>query len=171
MISTAFSPDGTRVVTASRDKTTRLWDATSGRILATLSRHTDAVFSAVFSPDGTRIVTASKDESARLWDAASGYVLATLLGHVDWVRFATFSPDGTRVVTASHDNTARVWDVSTIPKGNMLQVVSALLRMHEDPVHLEGVTDYPLTFDRPICVTDPPGPDLAGAPAQANAKP
>jgi hypothetical protein len=31
--------------------------------------------------------------------------------------------------------------------------------MHEDAVSLEGVTEYPLTFDRPICVTDPPPPD------------
>ena len=31
--------------------------------------------------------------------------------------------------------------------------------MREDPVSLEGVTEYPLTFDRPICVTDPPPPD------------
>jgi len=34
------------------------------------------------------------------------------------------------------------------------------LRMHEHPVSLDGVTDYPLTFDRPICVTDPPPPDM-----------
>ena len=34
--------------------------------------------------------------------------------------------------------------------------------MHEDPVSLEAVTDYPLTFDRPICVTDPPPPDPLG---------
>ena len=33
-------------------------------------------------------------------------------------------------------------------------------RMHEDPVSLEGVTEYPLTFNRPICVTDPPPPDI-----------
>jgi WD40 repeat protein len=73
---------------------------------------------------------------------------------------AAFSPDGQRVVTASSDNTARIWDVSTIPKGNILQVACAYLRMHEDPVTLDGVTEYPLTFDRPICVTDPPPPDL-----------
>ena len=36
------------------------------------------------------------------------------------------------------------------------------LRMHEDPVSLDGVTDYPLTFDRPICMTDPPPPALSG---------
>ena len=47
-------------------------------------------------------------------------------------------------------------------KGNILEVACALLRMREDPVSLEGVTDYPLTFDQPICVTDPPPPDPPG---------
>ena len=64
------------------------------------------------------------------------------------------------------DKTARIWDVSAIPKGNILQVACALLRLHEKPVSLEGVTKYPLTFDRPICATDPPPPDL---PAEAAA--
>ena len=82
---------------------------------------------------------------------------------------AAFSPDGSRIVTASFDKTARIWDVSTIPKGNILQVACALLKLREDPVSLDGVTDYPLTFDRPICATDPPLPDLGGEAALAEA--
>ena len=65
--STAFSPDGTRIVTASVDNTARIWDATSGRELATLRGHTFLVNSAAFSPDGTRIVTASWDTTARVY--------------------------------------------------------------------------------------------------------
>jgi WD40 repeat protein len=62
-----FSPDGSRVVTASADNTARLWDATTGAALATLSKHTDRVVSAAFSPDGSRVVTASLDRTARVW--------------------------------------------------------------------------------------------------------
>ena len=70
--SAQFSPDGTRIVTASADKTARVWDAATGKSLATLAGHEDGVWSAQFSPDGTRIVTASGDKTARVWDAATG---------------------------------------------------------------------------------------------------
>jgi WD40 repeat protein len=56
----AFSPDGTRIATASDDKTARVWDSASGRELARLT-HEDPVNGVAFSPDGTRIATASGD--------------------------------------------------------------------------------------------------------------
>ena len=70
--SAAFSPDGTRIVTASDDSTARLWDAATGAQIGVPMRHEESVYSAAFSPDGTRIVTASEDKTARLWDAATG---------------------------------------------------------------------------------------------------
>jgi len=94
----------------------------------------------------------------------SGRTIATLKGHSGGLRSVAFSPDGTRVVTGSDDGTARIWDVSTIPKGNILHVACKLLNGNTS---LEGVTEYPLTFDRPICATDPPPPDLMGEPAKA----
>ena len=109
----AFSADGKRIVTASGDKTARVWDAETGLLLATLSGHTGVVHHAAFSPDGTRIVTASQDSTARVWDAETGKLLATLTGHARVVYDAAFSPDGNRIVTASWDQTARVWDAKT----------------------------------------------------------
>ena len=130
VFSAAFSPDGKRIVTASGDKTARLWDAATGKqIGAPLVGHEDAVCSAAFSPDGKRIVTASLDKTARLWDAATGKQIgAPLVGHEGAVLSAAFSPDGKRIVTASVDKTARLWDAETGEQ------IGAPLVGHEDAV-------------------------------------
>ena len=69
------------MVTASYDRTARVWDAATGAEIAVLKGHEDGVNSAAFSPDGTRVVTASNDKTARLWDAATGAAIAVLKGH------------------------------------------------------------------------------------------
>ena len=113
LASAVYSPDGNRIVTASEDKTARIWDGRTGTQLAVLSGHGGRLTSAVYSPDGTRILTASEDKTARIWDAHSGTQLAVLSGHGDFVSSAVYSPDGNRIVTASGDKTARIWDTHT----------------------------------------------------------
>jgi len=113
VLSAVYSRDGTHIVTASADKSARVWDAGTGAQLAVLTGHGGSVYTADYSPDGTRIVTASSDKTARIWDAHTGAQLAVLSGHQDEVNSAAYSPDGTRVVTASNDKTARIWDAHT----------------------------------------------------------
>ena len=129
--SAVFSPDGKRIVTASSDKTARVWDAATGQLIGEpLKGHDEAVYSAAFSPDGQRIVTASQDRTARVWDAETGRPIGEpLRGHDDGVWSAAFSPDGQRIVTASYDRTARVWDAATG------QPIGEPLKGHDEAVY------------------------------------
>ena len=106
-----FSPDGTRIVTASHDKTARVWDAASGRVILVL-KHPSRVFSAAFNADGTRIVTGAGNE-AHVFDAGSGRQIAVLKGHGRDLTNAAFSADGARIATASEDQSVRVWDAGS----------------------------------------------------------
>jgi WD40 repeat protein len=87
-------PDGKRIVTASNDRTARVWDASTGELLRSLMGHRDSINSAAFSLDGARIVTASGDKTARMWDTGSGEMLRELKGHHGTIFSAEFSPDG-----------------------------------------------------------------------------
>jgi WD40 repeat protein len=77
----SFNPSGTALVTASSDRTAKLWDS-SGVELATLSAHRQEVNSAMFSPDGTAIVTASNDGTAIVWTSESIGVAGVLQSDV-----------------------------------------------------------------------------------------
>jgi WD40 repeat protein len=107
----SFDVDGARILTASWDKTAKLWETRSGNLLMSFA-HNAAVNTAKFSPDGTRVVTASADKTAKLWDAGSGRLLSSFK-HQDSVTDGTFSPDGAEIVTASADKTAKLWDLSS----------------------------------------------------------
>src|SRR6187397_2160189 len=52
--SVAFSPDGRRLLTGSRDKTAKLWDAETGKEIRSFAGHSAEVYGVAFSPDGRR---------------------------------------------------------------------------------------------------------------------
>lgn len=109
--SVAWSPDDRRIVTAGVDPSVRIWDAVTGRLLDTLTGHTDMVDAVAWSPDGGRLATGSGDRSVRIWDLDAGGAVRVLAGHTDRVTAVTWSPDGSGLVSASFDGTARMWDV------------------------------------------------------------
>ena len=121
-----YNEDGTRIVTAGKDKTVRILEAATLR----QRRQIDGAApfkAAAFSSDGTRIAAASADNTARIFDASDGRELFVLRGHGGAVNDVAFSPDGKLLVTASDDKSARVWDAH---KG----VLVAVLRGHTDAV-------------------------------------
>ena len=76
-----MTPDGRRAVSASDDRTLKVWDLASGAELHTLSGHTGWVRAVAVTPDGRQAVSASDDNTLKVWDLASGAELHTLSGH------------------------------------------------------------------------------------------
>ncbi len=118
--SAAFNSDGSKVLTTSRDGTSRIWKTKLGRLEVILKGHDGSVYSGAFGSNGRRIVTASEDKTARIWNANNGRELHVLEGHNDAVYRAAYSPDGEKIVTASHDKTAIIWDGLTGEKIRVL---------------------------------------------------
>ena len=108
-----LSPGGLGVATT-KALDAQLWDASTGKLLHTLSGHSSLVTDVQYSPDGRRVLTVSVDHTGRVWSARSGYRLphGKLLGHTFPVNTGSFSSDGQWIVTASQF-TAGLWDAHT----------------------------------------------------------
>jgi WD40 repeat protein len=91
--SVAFSPDGTRVASASIDRVVRVWDVPSGRERLTLKGHEDWAGNVRFSPNGNELVSAGADATVRVWNAASGEQLRSIPFDIAEVRTLNLSPD------------------------------------------------------------------------------
>jgi WD40 repeat protein len=113
VLSVTFSPDGKQIISASYDKTIKLWDIATGNEIRTFSGHTDRVESVAFSPDGKQIISASDDKTIKLWDVVTGREIRTFSGHTHRVESVAFSPDGRQVLSGSWDHTVKLWDAAT----------------------------------------------------------
>ncbi|KIW01994.1 nuclear distribution protein PAC1 [Verruconis gallopava] len=128
----AGSPtSGNLLVSASRDKTLRIWDVTTGYCVKTIKGHSDWVRDVVPSFDGRWLVSGGSDQTARLWDVSSGEQKGLFLGHDHVVECVAIAPPVTYehlaslaglkkpppasssaefVATGSRDKTIKLWD-------------------------------------------------------------
>ncbi|XP_077165243.1 WD repeat and SOCS box-containing protein 2 isoform X2 [Paroedura picta] len=112
----SFAPGDscTILVSASRDKTLRVWDLSkNGKQLQVLSGHVQWVYCCCISPDGHMLCSAAGEKSALLWNMHSYRLLRKLEGHQGCVVSCDFSPDSALLATASYDASVILWDPCT----------------------------------------------------------
>jgi eukaryotic-like serine/threonine-protein kinase len=107
----AFSPDGTRIATASVDGTVKIWPGKPFPEYLSLEGHDQAVWTVAVSPDGQRMATGSLDQTAKVWELETGRLLLILPVNFPVISLA-FSPDSRRLITVGSEATARVWDLA-----------------------------------------------------------
>jgi len=111
--SVAFSPDGNYVVSASNDKTIKIWEISTGKLVKTLEGHKKYVTSVALSSDGKYIVSGSNDRTVKVWEFSTGKLVRTIRGHTWFVSAIAVSPDGNYIISGSFDKDIKVWDINT----------------------------------------------------------
>jgi small GTP-binding protein len=136
-LSVAFSAEGRKLASGSRDSTVKLWEVASGKLLHTLEGHTAYVWSVAFDPSGRILASGSSDEDStvKLWEVASGKLLRTLEGHTERVWSVAFDPSGRILASGSDDNTVKLWEVAS---GKLLRTLEG---------HTNGVNAVTFSVD------------------------
>jgi WD40 repeat protein len=137
--SVAFSPDSTRLASASRDSTVKIWDAHSGACLQTLKGHSQRVNSVAFSPDSTRLASASRDSTVKIRDAHSGACLQTIED------YAVSSTDLVSILSLEHSD--KILTKLHQPVSQRVAVSSDNIWVSEDSQHQLWLP----TEHRPVC--------------------
>jgi WD40 repeat protein len=70
--------NGNTLMSGGDDRTAKLWELSTGRLIRTFDGHADWIVSVAFSTDGTRAVSGSEDKTVRLWDVGTGQLIRTL---------------------------------------------------------------------------------------------
>ncbi len=111
--SIAVTPNFKYLITASQDKTARIWRIEDGELISTLSGHKRGLWSVKCSPREQIIATASADKTIKLWSATTFTCLKTLEGHSNSVLSVSFLQNGTELLSCGSDGLIKIWDLKS----------------------------------------------------------
>lgn len=118
----AFSPDGKRFYTGSKDQTVQVWDAETGQPQPAFKDFKGPVFRIAISPDGETLATAERPGPlVKLWDTITRLEVSTLEGLESEVYSLAFTPDGASIVVGTEDGKVVWFDVETGTKGDEIK--------------------------------------------------
>jgi eukaryotic-like serine/threonine-protein kinase len=112
VLSVAYSPEGQRLASGGLDRTAKVWDAATGKLLHSLEGHGGTVSAVAFGQDVRRLATACSDGKVRIWNLETARAVRTFAGPIAGTRHAALSPD-LRYVAALQGGTGVIWDLNT----------------------------------------------------------
>ncbi|HET9644838.1 MAG TPA: hypothetical protein VFP68_16125, partial [Burkholderiaceae bacterium] len=113
IVSVAISADGRLGLTGSYDKTMRVWDLQTLKLVETLyPPHGGIVYTVSAAGDAPVAISGSGDRTVRVWDLLTQTCIADLTGHAHRVYNVALSRDGRTALSASHDRTIKLWNVA-----------------------------------------------------------
>ena len=146
--SVVWSHDAARLVTASGDKTAKIWDAVTGQCELTLEGHSESVTSVTWSQDAARLATASKDHTIKVWDPVNGQCISTLDGDTgsddtDTTHIADLSQDPTWLAATSDSDAANITEAvadQDMPEPKDDDISAKFVRWSHDAVWLASIS-------------------------------
>ncbi|MBD1898905.1 NACHT domain-containing protein [Trichocoleus sp. DQ-A3] len=108
----AVLPNKSLVISASTDRTLKVWNLMDGSELCSLGTHDGEVTSVAVTLDGQHAVSGSADRTLKIWDLAGGTLQRTLEGHGAVVTSVAVTPDGQHAISGSADCTLKIWDLA-----------------------------------------------------------
>ncbi|KAJ5662462.1 uncharacterized protein N7477_010078 [Penicillium maclennaniae] len=113
ILSISWSPDATRIASASVDKKIKIWDTGTGQNICTLEGHTSGVASVAWAPNTTHLASGSYDKTIKIWNMLTSQCISTFKGHDSRVCSVSWSPNTTQLASASKDKTVKIWNPAT----------------------------------------------------------
>ena len=108
-----WSPDSTRIASANKDRTVRIWSSRDGSQLTQYDGPTETVSGLAWSPDGKYLAAGDGAGVLWIWDVQTNKLVYSAHIHADRIWWVAWSPDGKRIATASVDKTVQIWDMNS----------------------------------------------------------